>query len=296
MKLSKEIKIGIAGLIALGILIFGVNYLKGMNIFRSSTHYYVKFGTVNGLPKSSPVMADGYRIGTVSDIIYDYKHPGNVVVEISVSPSLRVPKGSTAELSKDLLGAISMTLLLANNPRERVENGDTIPGKINGGLLSQAGDMVPQIEQLVPKLDSILTALNRLLQDGALASTLRNVEALSGNLERSSRNLEGMLKNDLPKMVQNVGTITENFAQISANLKETDYAGMMRKVDETLESVGRLTASLESEEGSLGLLLKDRGLYDNLNQTSKNAALLLEDLQAHPKRYVHFSLFGKKDN
>lgn len=296
MKISKEIKIGIAGIIALGILIFGVSYLKGMNIFRSSTHYYVKFGTVNGLPKSSPVMADGYRIGTVSDIMYDYKHPGNVVVEISVSPSLRVPKGSSAELSKDLLGGISMNLLLANNPRERVESGDTIPGSINGGLLSQAGDIVPKIEQMVPKLDSILGALNLLLQDGALSNTLHNAEALSGSLAKSSKSLEGILKNDLPKMMQNVGTITENFAQISENLKETDYAGMLKKVDETIESVSRLTASLESEEGSLGMLLKDRQLYDNLNQTSKNASSLLEDLQAHPKRYVHFSLFGKKDN
>lgn len=293
--ITKEVKIGIAGLAALCILIYGMNYLKGIHLFKPSSYFYVQFQNVNGLTKSSPVFADGFRVGIVRDLIYDYTQPGKVIAEIDVDPELRIPKGSSAELTSDMLGGIKMTLLLANNPRERHEVGDTLPGKLNNGVMEKAAAMVPQVEKMLPKLDSILSSLNTLLADPALPATLHNVEQLTGSMAVTSRKLEQLMSNDIPQLTSKLNTIGDNFATISSNMKDVDFAAAMQKVDATLANVKSLTDKLESTDNTVGLLLNDPSFYQNLNATAANAATLLEDLKAHPKRYVHFSIFGKKD-
>lgn len=292
---NKEVKIGIAGIIALFILVFGINYLKGVSLFKPTRHFYVQFQDINGLAKSSPVFADGFKVGIVSKLEYDYVHPGNVVVEIDVDPSLRVPKGSTAELQSDLLGAVKLNLLLANNPREKVEYGDTIMGHVNAGALGKAADMIPTVEKMLPKLDSILTSLNMILANPAIPATLHNIENLTASLNNNSRQLERMMHDDIPLLTGKLNEIGDNFVAISGNLKQIDYAATMAKVDETLANVKQITDKLEQKDNTVGLLLNDPSLYNNLNQTAINAASLLDDLQNHPKRYVHFSVFGKKD-
>ncbi len=293
--ITKEVKIGIAGLAALCILIYGMNYLKGIHLFKPSSYFYVQFQNVNGLTKSSPVFADGFRVGIVRDLIYDYTQPGKVIAEIDVDPELRIPKGSSAELTSDMLGGIKMTLLLANNPRERHEVGDTLPGKLNNGVMEKAAAMVPQVEKMLPKLDSILSSLNTLLADPALPATLHNVEQLTGSMAVTSRKLEQLMSNDIPQLTSKLNTIGDNFATISSNMKDVDFAAAMQKVDATLANVKSLTDKLGSTDNTVGLLLNDPSFYQNLNATAANAATLLEDLKAHPKRYVHFSIFGKKD-
>ena len=143
MKLTKEVKIGMAGIVALCVLIYGINYLKGIHLFKPTSYFYVQFQDINGLTKSSPVFADGFRVGIVRALHYDYTQPGNVLAEIEVEPDLRIPKGSTAELIAEMLGGVKMTLLLANNPRERYQVGDTIPGRLNSGMMDQAAKMLP---------------------------------------------------------------------------------------------------------------------------------------------------------
>lgn len=295
MRITKEIKIGLAGVVALALLVIGINYFKGVNLFQSTASYYIKFTDINGLAKSSPIFADGYRVGVVSDINYDYANAGNVVVRIDVDPSLRIPKGSTAELTSDFLGAVRMSLLLANNPREKQIPGDTINGSVNAGLMGKAANMVPQLEQMLPKLDSILIALNTLLNNPTIPATLQNVESLTASLNANSRQLESLMKNEVPQLTSKLNEIGDNFAVISANLKEIDYATTMNKVDATLANVKSITDKLEQNDNTVGLLLNDPTLYNNLTETTANAANLLEDLQRHPKRYVHFSIFGKKD-
>ena len=147
---TKEVRIGIAGIIALCVLVYGINYLKGIHLFKPTSYFYVKFQNVNGLTKSSPVFADGFRVGIVRELYYDYEHPGNVVAEIDVEPDLRIPKGSSAELATEMLGGVRMNLLLANNPREKHAIGDTIPGNLNNGMMGQVGEMVPQLEKMLP--------------------------------------------------------------------------------------------------------------------------------------------------
>lgn len=295
MKISKELKIGLSGVVALTLLIMGINYFKGINPLSSSAKYYIKFSNINGLAKSSPIYADGFKVGTVSSISYDYANNGNVVACIEVDPSLRIPKGSTAELTSDLLGAVKMSLLLANNPREKAMPGDTLTGSVNEGLMGKAAAMVPQLEQMMPKLDSILIALNTLLNDPAIPSTLKNMENLTASLNANSRQLESLMKNEVPQLTSKLNEIGDNFTVLSANLKEIDYAAAMEKVDNTLANVKSITDKLEKKDNTVGLLLNDPTLYNHLTETTANAASLLEDLQQHPKRYVHFSIFGKKD-
>lgn len=292
---TKEVKIGIACIAALCILVYGINYLKGIHLFKPSSYFYVKFENVNGLTKSSPVFADGFRVGIVRNLVYDYTQPGKVIAEIEVDPELRIPKGSTAELTAEMLGGVKMSLLLANNPREKYQIGDTIPGTLNNGMMEKVSTMVPQMEKMLPKLDSILASLNTLLADQSIPRTLHNVEDLTANLAVTSRQLQTLMKNDIPQLTGKLNHIGENFALISDNLKEIDYAAAMQKVDATLSNVKTLTDKLNQKDNTVGLLLNDPSLYNNLNATTANAASLLEDLKSHPKRYVHFSLFGKKD-
>ena len=296
MKLfSKEVKIGLTGVIALCLLIYGINYLKGIEMFKPTNYFYVKFKNVNGLTKSSPVFADGYRVGIVSDLHYDYTQPGNVIAEIDIDPELRIPKGSTAELETDLLGAMKLSILLSNNPRERYEAGDTLTGFINNGAMGAVAEMVPSIEKMLPKLDSILSSLNTLLANPALPATLNNVQELTAHLNTTSQHLENMMGKEIPELTGKLNTLSDNFITISDNLKQIDYAEAMRRVDETLANVKKITDNLTDTNNSVGLLLNDPTLYQNLTETTQNAADLLEDLKAHPKRYVHFSIFGKKD-
>ncbi len=293
--ITKEVKIGVAAIAALCVLVYGINYLKGIHLFKPTSYFYVKFQNVNGLTKSSPVFADGYSVGIVRDLYYDYTHPGNVVAEIDVDPELRIPVGSSAELVSDLLGGIKMNLLLSNNPREKYQVGDTIPGVVNNGIMDGAAEMLPRLESMLPKLDSILSSLNTLLADPSLAATLHNTQTLTANLSAASADLHTFMNRDLPQLTGKLNTIEEDFAAISGNLKQVDYAAAMQKIDSTLANVRMVTERLTRSDNSVGLLLNDPALYNNLTATTANAANLLEDLKAHPKRYVHFSLFGKKD-
>ena len=293
--ITKEVRIGIAGIVALCVLIYGINWLKGIHMFQPSSYFYAKFENVNGLTKSSPVFADGVRVGIVRDIYYGYAKPGNVIVEVELDTELRIPKGSTAELVSELMGGVRMNILLANNPREKYAVGDTIPGTMNNGMMESAAKLIPKVEEMLPKLDSILISLNNILGDKSIPATLHSIEKTTANLAVVSSQVKGLMSNDIPQLTSKLNTIGDNFVVISGNLKEIDYAATFKKIDETLANVKILTEKLNSKDNTLGLLFNDPTLYNNLNATTENAASLLEDLKEHPKRYVHFSLFGKKD-
>lgn len=293
--ITKEVRIGIAGIVALCILVYGINYLKGINMFKPASYFYVAFHNVNGLAKSSPVYADGVRVGIVREIGYDFNQPENVVVEVELDTELRIPKGSTAELVSELMGGVRMNILLANNPREKYAVGDTIPGMLNNGMMDGVAKMMPQIEKMLPKLDSILTSLNAIMGDSSIPSTLHSIEKTTANLAVASGQLKVVMNKDIPQLTGKLNIIGDNFIAVSNNLKQIDYAATFAQIDATIANVKTITEKLNSKDNTIGLLLNDPQLYNNLNATTVNAASLLEDLKEHPKRYVHFSLFGKKD-
>jgi len=238
----------------------------------------------------------------VKKINYDYAKSGSILVEVGIDPQLRIPKGSSAEIVSDLLGNVRVNLLLANNPRERMEVGQTINGMINGGAMSQLKDMVPAIEKMLPKLDSIMASLNTLLADPAIAQSLHNVQAITSNLTTTTaeaNRLVAQLNNQVPGMMSKANGVLDNTTTLTATLNEkvasVDVAATMAKIDQTLANVNQITEQMSSREGSLGLLMNDPSLYNNLNATMLSADSLLVNLRQHPKRYVHFSVFGKKD-
>lgn len=293
--ITKEVKIGIAGIAALCVLVYGINYLKGINLFKPASYFYVKFDDVNALAKSSPVFADGVRVGIVRDIAYNYTQPGNVVVEVELDTDLRIPKGSSAELVSELMGGVRMNLLLANNPREKHAIGDTIQGHLNNGIMENVAQIMPRIEKILPKLDSILISLNNILAHPSIPASLQSLQKITENLETASGQMAHVLKKDIPQLTGKLNTIGDNFIVITNNLKEINYAETFSKIDSTIANVKLITEKLNSKDNTVGLLLNDPQLYNNLNATTSHAASLLEDLKTHPKRYVHFSLFGKKD-
>ncbi len=294
--MKKEVKIGIAGIGALLILFFGINYLKGINLFKPESYYYVEFEDINGLAKSSPVFANGFQIGIVNDIQYNYSHPGHVVVCVETNKNMRIPAGSHAELITEMLGTVKMNIILNKDTDKFCTEGDTLIGVANNGIMGIAEkELLPKIEVMLPKMDSILTSLNSLLADPALKNTLHNTEQLTASLSSTSRQLNKLMSNEIPQMVKNMNDVSDNLKTISGNLKNVDYASTFEKVDATLTNVRLLSEKLTRKDNTLGLLLNDSALYNNLNATSINAAKLLEDLKEHPKRYVHFSVFGKKD-
>lgn len=293
--MKKEVKIGLIGIVALAMLFFGINYLKGVRMFHPSSYYYVEFTNVNALTVSSPVYASGYKIGLVRDIQYNHANPGHVIVEVEMDEEMQIPKGSTGELVTEMLGTVKMNLILNLANKEYYLPGDTLSGTVNNGLMGVAEAIMPKVEQLMPKMDSILRSLNQLLANPALTATLENAEKLTANLDVTTRQLNKLMQNDLPQITGRMVTIADNFTTISENLKDINYAETFRKIDATLQNVQAISDRLSSKDNTIGLLLNDPTLYNNLSTTTANAASLLEDLQAHPKRYVHFSIFGRKD-
>ena len=298
MKLTNEIKIALVAIIGILVLFFGLNFLKGMSLFSTDATYYVAFKDISGLSSSNPIYADGYKVGVVKSIQYNYAKKGDVLVQIDINPDLRIPKGSSAEIESDLMGNVKMNLLLANNPLERVNKGDTIIGSKNSGMLGNVAKLLPTVRQMLPKLDSILSSVNTLLADPALAHSLHNIEGITANLNTTSQQLNTLVagvNRQVPGLLRRADGVMVNANTFTGNLAQVDIAGTMAQVNQTIAQLNAFSQQLNSKEGSLGLLMHDPALYNNLNKAMVSVDSLLINVRQHPKRYVHFSLFGRKD-
>ena len=296
---TKEVRIGLMAIVSIIILFAGMQFLKGLNLFNKGNNYYAKFDNVSGLSASSPIYANGFKVGVVKKIIYDYNNPKNILALVELNKKLQLPKGTTAEISSDLLGNVKMELRFGMNPLEIMEVGDTIQGGIERGSMGKAADMLPQLEAMIPKVDSILMSLNKLLADPALASILHNVDGVTANLTTTTSELNTLtasLNKQMPQMLKKADGVLENTQGFTRQLNEMDLAATMNKVNATMDNLQQTTDRMNSKDGTLGLLLNDRSLYNNLNATMYHADSLMLDLRLHPKRYVHFSIFGRKSN
>ena len=297
-KFSKEIQIALVAVVGIMVLYFGLQFLKGMTLFSSDNKYYVKFQDVSGLSAASPIFANGYRVGVVENIMFDYNNTSEIVATIGINKDMQVPMGSRAEISTDLMGNVKVELVLGSTADGVVAPGDTILGAQHVGAMGKAADMIPTVEKMLPKIDSILASVNTLLADPAIANSLHNVDQITANLSRTSQELNQLtssLNRQMPQMLKNADGVLANTNQLTKNLNDLDIAATMNSVNTTLKNVEQMSAKLNSKEGTLGLLMRDPGLYNNLNSTMMHADSLMIDLKSHPKRYVHFSVFGKKD-
>ena len=298
MKFTKEIRIALVAIVGILVMYFGINFLKGINLFSTNNAYYMTFDDIQGLGASTPIYADGYKVGTVDKVDYDYSGNGPIKVKADINKDLRIPAGSMAEIEKDIMGNLQVNPLLANNPRERIEPDSVIPGTVNAGMMGKAAQLVPVVEKMLPKLDSILTNVNALLADPAIAASLHHVETITNNLTVSTRELNTLmagLNKQVPGMIRKANGVLDNTNRLTANLADLDVQGTLNRVNATLEGAQKFTDQLNSGKGSLGLLMNDTKLYDNMTSTMSHADSLVIDLKAHPKRYVHFSIFGRKD-
>ena len=303
-KISNEIKIALVAIVGIIVLFFGMSFLKGIHLFSNENTYYVLFDRIDGMSTSCPVLANGYRVGTVKDIEYDFKGGKGIVVELDVEDELKIPQGTTAAISSDLLGNVKLNLIMSDE-KTYLKSGDTIIGNYDEGALGEVKKMVPTIQQLMPKVDSILTSVNNLLADPHIQGILNNAYDVTGNLRSSTSELTalmGDMKARVPALFDKAGGVLDNTSQVMTNaekvtgqLAQSDFQGTLAKLDETVGQMQALAAKLNSNEGSLGQLMNDNRLYENLNATMQQADSLLLDLREHPKRYVHFSLFGRKD-
>lgn len=298
IKVRNEIKIALVAVAGIVALFIGMNFLKGTNLFTGSKTYYFAFDDISGLTKSSPIYASGYQVGLVKDIIFDYSHKNKTKVIAEMDKQMKIPTGTTAFISSDVLGNIKVTLNIAPNRGEFIQEGGLIPGSIDQGAMGEVMSMIPPVKQMLPKLDSILLSLNQLLADPAIASSVHNVQDMTANLTKTSRELNAVvakLNREIPGMVTKTNTILDHSETFTANLSQVDVATTMRKVDEAMADVKAVTAKINSNEGTLGLLMRDPSLYNQINTTVRSADSLMVNIRQHPKRYVHFSIFGRKD-
>ena len=303
---TREVKIALSAIVAIVLVYLLINFMKGVNVFKSSNTYYVRFDNIAGLAVSNAVYANGYPVGIVRGIQYDYGNHERVVVAIELDKEMHMPRGTKAELVTSLMGGVTMSLILGPNPTDNLTQGDTISGGLHEGAVEKVEALMPTIMDMLPKLDSIVTNMARLSADPALAQTLRNTAEITNNLRRTSAKLDAMVGRDLPQMMQNLNKTSRNVERLSNNLAAINLQETMNEVNASLAEVKQFSANinamtydlnskLNSRDNTFGLLLNDRKLYDNLNHAVSSADSLLINVKAHPKRYVHFSIFGKKD-
>ena len=291
-KFSREAKIAVVTLVGLFLLYFGVNYLKGVDIFQPSNVYYVNFKNVTELQKSAPVYVEGFKVGIVNDIIYDYKTNGDILVELSMDKSMKIERGTYVEMNSSLTAGSTLHLVLNKHITTYLSTGDTLEGRRSMGMMDVIStEILPHIGELMPKLDSILTGLQMVVTHPALTHSLNHIEQTTANLSQSTARLNSMMARDIPQIMTNFRTISSDFTEVSAELKNIDFEATMKSVDSTIKNLDRMTARLNSRDNSLGLLLNDKELYNNLNQTALNASNLMLDLKENPKRYVRFSVW-----
>ncbi|MDO5460365.1 MAG: MlaD family protein [Bacteroidales bacterium] len=292
-KSPRELWVGLLGILALAMIYMLINFFKGVSIFNEGDKYYARFHDIGEIVKSSPVYINGYKVGNVSDITYDFKEVNNVYIEMSLDKRLQIPQGSYAMIVNKTLGSSTINLVMSQK-EVFLQPGDTLYGTLNAGAIHEAGNMLPQITSLLPKVDSILVSLNNVLSNPALNNSVNNIEQLTIQMNRTTALLNNILSEDIPQATDKLIEIEDDLLQVSSQLSEVDYTKLMNSLEASISNIQQITASLNNGEGTAGMLLKDSTLYTRLNETCEAATMLLEDLRENPKKYVHFSVFGRK--
>lgn len=271
MKYSRELKVGVLAIVCLGILYFGFNFLKGINIFSPTKVYVGTFDRVNGLTAQAPVYIKGYKVGLVESIQYDFKQSPAFTVAVSIDKAIELPRGTEMALVADGLlggGAIELQLPALMNRAMPYQNGDTLPTLIVPGLIDnlQTG-LLAQLDSILTEANNLLASLNNEMEQGSLHATLQNVERITNDLTISSKDIRKLTHNQLPAIMDKVDTTIVGLQDIVADVQAADIQSTISTLDSTIHV---LNTALQSENGTLGLLLNDTELHDNLNTTLKN--------------------------
>lgn len=295
----KEMVIGLTVLVMLLILFFGIDYLKGINVFRPANYYFATYENVEGLAKSAPVTVNGFKVGLVRDIEYEFDNPGHIRVELSLDKQLKVPVGTRAVLTTDMLGTSTIALDLAHGNNYHNIGDRLVAVKSKGLMDGITGDVMPALSDMVPRIDSLLTAVTALAANPALANSIGSLERVMANLETTTNTLNTAMR-PVPRIVDNaslamsdVKVIAANLNRISADLAEVASAVKVMPLDSTMNNIHMmsrnlltLSEQLNDPNSSLGLLMNDPSLYNNINNSAAHIDSILIDLKRQPKRYI----------
>lgn len=308
LKASREFKIGFFGIAMIACLYWGINFLKGKDIFSTTKHYYAVYDQVNGLQGSASVTIRGFKVGSLSGMSYDPAQPDKVVVEFSIKSKYPIPRDTKARIFNDgIMGGKAIELQLGAST-DYLQNGDTLRSEINRDLLDMAGSefasLTQKADELIGKLSTTLDQVNLLLSNNQdnVSSSLSHISELTGNLNRAT-------KNDLPQIMAHlntlsatlssksgqIGKIVDNLDRFSDTLSHAPIASVVSDMGNTVALLNSTLAKINEGDGTAGMLINDKALYDSLVTASHNLSALLADIKSHPKRYINISVFGGRD-
>jgi len=317
MKISNETKIGALTVVAVVFLILGFNFLKGKSVLKTGFFLYAKYSDLKKLGASNPVFANGFQVGTVYTTTSDASLQ-SLIVEIKLNEEYKIPANSMAAIETNPLGSPVLNIALGNST-QFLKPGDTIRSVENAGMLgaisSKLGPLSDQLTATLVTLDSLMQNFNSILDTntkGNLRSVISNLNTASAHITKSTISLEQLLNMQTGALAQslaNVNTFTSNLAKnnekidstllylqaTTRNLSQADIDGLINGFKRSADSLSQIINHINSTDGSLGALINDKALYNNLNNLSRSMNVLVDDLRVHPKRYVNISVFGKKD-
>lgn len=303
--MSKELKIGIISLLIIALGIWGYNFLKGQHLFSSGSRYFkVEYGNVEGLSEASFVTVNGFNVGKVSKISFHPEKKDKILVEFTINKEIDFSKNSIAKIySSGLMGGQNIAII-PSYEGEKAVSGDFLEGRIEGGLLSSVGDRLTplqaKLDNVLVNADSLLVGINDVLDSKARRSLNRSViglESIISNLKNTLSSVNSLLadnKESLKGTIENAKKITDNFSVISNDLSKANLGGTVKNLETTLSQVNALLANVSSGKGTIGKLMKDEAVYTNLTKATKELEELLREVKLNPKRFLHFSVFGKK--
>lgn len=311
MKISRELKIGVIAIASLALFIWGFNFLDGKNLLKSKPPiYYSEYANVQGLNTASKVTINGFQVGKVEKISFNPNKYGQFIVAYSIDAELDFTKNSIAKIyTESFVSGTKALAIIISNEGEKAKKGDYLKGDIESDIFSSVSEKLnplqAKIESMITQADSLLVGMNDILDKNTrnnVKASLEKLDASLGNVKEISENLNVMLtqnKSSIDKTIKNaelasgkINSLTEN---LNSELEKAKIANTIQELKSTIENINKIVAGLDKGDGSLGKLLKDEKMYANLTNASKELELLLKDMKEHPKRFVHFSVFGKKD-
>jgi phospholipid/cholesterol/gamma-HCH transport system substrate-binding protein len=308
MKISRELKTGIVAIIIIATFIWGYNFMKGQNLFNTSPRtYFAEFNNVQGLNTASAVTVNGMQVGKVVDITFNENASkrGQLIVEFGVENDFKFSKNTIVKIySASLMGGKSLAIV-PSYEGENALSGAFLKGEIESDIFASVGDILnplqAKLESVIVNADSLLLGLNQTIDKDTrrnIRSTISNLNTTVSNFKKSSISLDELLSENKDKLgtsLANVEIATENFAKISDSLVNANLSQTITKLKSTISNFDNILAGIDRGEGSIGKLMKDEALYSNLENASKELEELLREMKENPKRFVHFSLFGKKE-
>ena len=289
---KKEFRIGLAVVVAAVVLFFGINYLKGINIFHPANFYYVSYTNVNGLAVSAPVTLNGYQVGLVREMTYEYDNPGHIRVELQLDKKLRIPAGSKAVISQDLLGTSTVQLVFSDS-QDFHPLGDVLVGETASSMMDDISTTVlPAVNSILPRIDTLLASVNRLVSDSALLRTVKRLDAISSDLAATTgalRRTTAMLPSTMQNVsgtLQRLDTMTADLAVVTAELRQAPIASTLQNLDTMTSNLADVTGRLTTPDNTVGKLLNDTRIYDNIEAATATIDSILIDVKKQPRRYI----------